>query len=159
MIFLRAINVVPKDCWSANYLILTSTPTMAPPPATVLVADDHPDTLLLLCLLLEGLGLKVLSAKDGREAVSHVQTSCPDIAFLDLSMPVVDGFDTIRELRRIFDGKVAVYALSAHCKEEELKEKALAMGADECLCKPIELDVIESRLSRHKLLPDARERV
>jgi len=120
--------------------------------STVLIADDNPDALNLMILVLQALGCEVLAAKDGQEAVSIVQERFPDIAFLDLSMPTMDGFQAIAELRKMFANSIPVYALSAHCGQQDLKKKALEMGADECLCKPVDLDLIEAKLKQHSLL-------
>lgn len=122
-----------------------------------LIADDNSSSLLMLGYMLESFGCTVLSARDGAEAIALVQNTLPDIAFLDLSMPVMDGFEAIKELRRLFNRRMPVYALSAHCHEEQLKEKALAMGADDCICKPIEMELIEATLRHHKLLGIAGE--
>lgn len=121
---------------------------------TVLIADDHPDALLLLRLILESFGCTVICANNGAEAVELVKQTLPNIAFMDLSMPVMDGFDAIKELKTIFDNSVPVYALSAHCRQDQLKAKALAMGAEECICKPIDMDAILATLARHHLVPD-----
>jgi len=118
----------------------------------VLIADDTPTALILLTLVIESLGCTVLAARDGVEALGLVETMKPDIAFVDLSMPNMDGFDTIKELRRLYGSAFPVYAVSAHCKQEDLKKKALAMGANECICKPLEIDTIEATLQRHHLL-------
>lgn len=120
--------------------------------STVLVADDNPDALDLMTLVLQTLGCEVLAAKDGQEAVQLVEERLPDIAFLDLSMPTMDGFQAIAALRKRFADSIPVYALSAHCGQQELKKKALDMGADECLCKPVDLDLIEAKLRQHSLL-------
>jgi len=119
---------------------------------TVLVADDTPSALILLTLIVESLGCEVLGARDGVEALGVVETAKPDIAFVDLSMPNMDGFDTIKELRRLYGSTFPVYAVSAHCKHEDLKKRALTMGAEECICKPIEIETIEATLRRHHLL-------
>lgn len=119
---------------------------------TVLLADDTPTALELLTLVMQCMGCTVLAAKDGAEAIQMMKITKPDIAFLDLSMPVVDGFAAIQELRRLFHSSVPVYAVSAHCKQDDLKNRALASGALGCICKPIEIEIIEDILRRHNLV-------
>lgn len=122
------------------------------PTTTVLIADDHPDALALLVLIVETLGCQAMSAEDGAEAIKLAKEKRPDIAFLDLSMPVLDGFQALEGLRRLFKDGMPLYAVSAHCSQKDMEAKALAAGANKCICKPVDVDVIEATLRLHHLL-------
>jgi len=58
----------------------------------ILVAEDQPDHRRLLAILLEGAGFQVRAAEDGRRAVAEFQTWCPDFIWMDMCMPVLDGY-------------------------------------------------------------------
>jgi CheY-like chemotaxis protein len=65
----------------------------------ILIADDHDDNRELLQLLLTGAGYEVRQAKDGRECLALAREEPPDLLLMDLSMPEMDGWTTIRELQ------------------------------------------------------------
>jgi two-component system, cell cycle response regulator DivK len=68
-------------------------------PPSILIADDYEDTRELLRLILEAAGYHVREARNGRECVQMAQISAPDIFLIDLSMPVLDGWGVLDELR------------------------------------------------------------
>ena len=68
-------------------------------PATILIADDHEDNRELLRLLLAAAGYDVREARDGNECLTFAQNEPPDLIVLDLSMPVMDGWGVLRELK------------------------------------------------------------
>ena len=68
-------------------------------PARILIADDYEDNRELLRLMLEGDGHTIREARNGRECVEMAQADPPDICLIDLSMPLLDGWGVLRELR------------------------------------------------------------
>jgi CheY-like chemotaxis protein len=68
-------------------------------PLSILIADDYEDNRELLRLILEVAGYYVREARNGRECVSMAQISAPDLFLIDLSMPVLDGWGALAELR------------------------------------------------------------
>jgi CheY-like chemotaxis protein len=68
-------------------------------PSSILIADDYEDNRELLRLILEAAGYHVREARNGRECVSMAQISVPDLFLIDLSMPVLDGWGVLAELR------------------------------------------------------------
>jgi CheY-like chemotaxis protein len=68
-------------------------------PPSILIADDYEDNRELLRLILEAAGYQVREARNGRECVSMAQMSAPDLFLIDLSMPVLDGWGALAELR------------------------------------------------------------
>jgi CheY-like chemotaxis protein len=68
-------------------------------PPSILIADDYEDNRELLRLILEAAGYHVREAPNGRECVSMAQASVPDLFLIDLSMPVLDGWGALAELR------------------------------------------------------------
>jgi two-component system, cell cycle sensor histidine kinase and response regulator CckA len=73
--------------------------------ATILVAEDSPDLLRMICLVLEGSGHRVVPAIDGVEALRLVREGlCPDVLLSDFRMPGTTGLDTIMEIRHLHPG-------------------------------------------------------
>ena len=66
---------------------------------SILIADDYEDNRELLRIILEDAGYFVREARDGRECVTMAQASVPDLCLIDLSMPELDGWGVLRELR------------------------------------------------------------
>ena len=98
----------------------------------ILIADDEPDILEILRLLLEGEGYEVTAAADGREAVQKADASV-DLYILDIHMPVMSGFAAAMEIRRKF--LAPVLFLTAYSGEAD-KAMGFAAGADDYVVKP-----------------------
>ena len=104
---------------------------------TVLVADDSAVSRELVREALEEIGYRVIEAADGREALAMALESAPDLALLDIRMPVQDGYETVRAMRedpRL--AKLPVLALTAFAMRGD-EEKAALAGFDGYLTKPI----------------------
>ena len=96
---------------------------------TVLVVDDHEDTLRSLTKMLEARRLHVVAAESGEEAVRWMETSTPGVVVLDMMMPDMSGLEVLEWMRaRPTLSKVPVILCSAGVTEEEV-QKGLAMGA------------------------------
>ena len=119
-------------------------------PARILIADDFDDNRELLRLMLETAGYRVRETRDGREFVEAARAEEFDVALIDLSMPVLDGWDALAELRADERTRslpcVAVTAFAA----ERDRRRALEAGFDAYVSKPYRsrdlLEVIESLL-------------
>lgn len=129
------------------------------PPTRILIADDYDDNRELLRLMLEGAGYSVRETRDGRECVTAARADPPDIVLIDLSMPVLDGWATLRELRTDERTRtlacIAVTALAA----EQDRQRALDAGFDAYLAKPYRsrdlLELVERLLSRTTATTDS----
>jgi len=103
-----------------------------------LVVDDHPDNRDLAIKLLAGVGFEVHAAANGQEAVALFETLRPDIVWMDMRMPVMDGYEATRCIRALPGGQEAkIVALTASAFEED-RGAILAAGCDEVVRKPIE---------------------
>jgi len=103
----------------------------------ILIADDNGDTREMYALYLSMIGYSVETAEDGHEAVVKARTLRPHLIVMDLSMPKVDGWAAMRQLRG--DAKTApipVIVLTGHDFKAYLKAAALAEGAGSFLMKP-----------------------
>jgi DNA-binding response OmpR family regulator len=103
------------------------------PARRVLVVDDDDDIRLLLQELLAGAGYSVETARDGRAALRAFHEKPTDIVVLDLSMPELDGFETLDRLRDLSD--VPVILLTARSGEID-KVRGFRAGADDYVVKP-----------------------
>ncbi|MCS6835741.1 MAG: response regulator [Anaerolineae bacterium] len=113
---------------------------------TVLVVDDEPDSLEIAETLLTDLGVKVLVANNGRQALILLEDEHPDYIISDLSMPVMSGWDLIAALkqdRRLMD--IPVFALTAHVMPGD-RSKAIAAGFHNYLTKPLNPDTFVNDL-------------
>jgi len=99
----------------------------------VLVVDDEPDVRSLVRLLLERAGYDVSEAIDGRAALRHIFSDVPDLVLLDVTMPDIDGWQTLQRIRDVTD--VPVIMLTAASTELE-KVRGLKSGADDYVTKP-----------------------
>lgn len=128
------------------------------PPARILIADDYDDNRELLRLMLEGAGYRVFETRDGRECVMAARAELPDLALIDLSMPVLDGWGALRELRADErTRKLHCIAVTAFAAEQD-RQRALDAGFDAYLAKPYRsrdlLDLVEGLLNQTKAATD-----
>jgi hypothetical protein len=103
----------------------------------ILVVDDNVDAAQCLGLMLSQLGHDVRILHDGLEAVEAGRNVSPDLVFLDIAMPGVDGFEVVRRLRKMPElTKTRFVALSGH-SQQTFRERARDAGFDEYCVKPI----------------------
>jgi CheY-like chemotaxis protein len=113
---------------------------------TILIADDDAFSRELMRELLEASGHVILEAVNGRNAMDLIRRCVPDLVFLDLQMPLQDGFGVIRELRndsRFRTLKVVAVTASAMIGD---RERAIAAGFDSYIPKPIDLCEVEAHV-------------
>lgn len=120
----------------------------------VLVVDDEPRMVNFIRLNLELEGMRVATASNGREALEAAREDMPDIVLLDVMMPVMDGFETLRRLRQF--SQVPILMLTAKDEEED-RVRGLELGADDYIGKPFSHREVVSRikavLRRHYTIP------
>ncbi|BDV33289.1 hybrid sensor histidine kinase/response regulator [Methylocystis iwaonis] len=108
----------------------------------VLVVDDEVDVAESLGLLLESLGAEVRVVFSGIEALSCVVEFKPDVAFLDIGMPAIDGYEAARRIRAMREGAgLCMIALSGWGRDED-RARAMAAGFDQHLTKPVSADAL-----------------
>jgi two-component system cell cycle response regulator DivK len=117
---------------------------------TVLVADDSDDIRVLLGMMLRLKGVSVVEAEDGERAVELARRARPDLILMDLSMPVLDGYEATRRIRGDREtSRIPVVAVSALCDEWHNRQKALEAGCVECVSKPVDFGVLGGLLQKH----------
>ena len=114
--------------------------------ARILVADDEPSICEAFAALLAAEGHQSLTAANGREAVQLVRSAQPDVVFLDVRMPGLDGISALKEIRA-FDSTVPVIVMTAYGTLDTASE-ALRNDAFDYLGKPLDLAKIRQLLQR-----------
>jgi DNA-binding response OmpR family regulator len=123
----------------------------------VLVVDDEPGIIKFLNLKLKASGYEVLTASSGNEALVQMRAQEPDLLVLDVVMPGLDGFETLKQIRAF--SPVPVIILSAREANVD-KVKGLGLGADDYLVKPFNPDELVARIEavrRRISPPDGRK--
>ena len=129
----------------------TVQPARGGPPRTttrcrVLVAEDIPDAAEMMRLMLDSMGHDVRLAADGVQAVESAKAFEPQIAFLDIGMPRMDGYEAARRIRAELGRRVILVALTGWGQEQD-QRRAYTSGFDYHLTKPAEPEALESLIS------------
>jgi CheY-like chemotaxis protein len=115
----------------------------------LLIAEDQPENRLLLRRLLEPLGFELRQAANGQEAVALFEQWHPDLIWMDIRMPVMDGLEAVRRIRSSQGGAdTKIIALTAHALEEE-RRPIMAAGCNDLVRKPFREQEIFDALARH----------
>jgi signal transduction histidine kinase len=115
--------------------------TFHPVEPKILVVDDTEDNLDLLEFALKRKPVTMLRATSGAECLVLAERENPDVILLDIQMPEMDGYETFKRLRaNPKTAKIPVVFLTAQKKDPESIEKGLALGVDEYLTKPIDVE-------------------
>jgi CheY-like chemotaxis protein/nitrogen-specific signal transduction histidine kinase len=126
-----------------------------PTRSRILIADDNRDAADSLSMLLELAGHEVRVAHLGRAALSLAQAFRPDVAFLDIGMPDLSGYEVAQELRRESWGQgIQLIALTGWGQEKD-RQQALEAGFNQHLTKPIDPDLLEALISNRQLTEDS----
>lgn len=109
----------------------------------ILVVDDEPRLVNFMRMNLELEGARVASASNGRQALERAREDMPDVVLLDIMMPEMDGFETLRRLREF--SQVPVLILTAKDDEDD-RVRGLELGADDYVSKPFSHRELVSRI-------------
>ncbi|MDC8760843.1 hybrid sensor histidine kinase/response regulator [Janthinobacterium fluminis] len=138
----------------------------APPPAPpgrkrckVLLAEDNPVNVAVAVAMLEGLGIDVVCAGNGAEALRAAQSEDFDLALMDCQMPVMDGFAATTAIRRLDQQRgrarpLPILAITANALQGD-REACLAAGMDDYLSKPFTQQALGQAIARWVTLPRA----
>ena len=117
----------------------------------ILLVEDNEMNRDMLSRRLERRGYQVLIAVDGEQGVAMAQSEAPDLILMDMSLPVLNGWEAARQLKAVSETQaIPIIALTAHAMVGD-REKAIEAGCDDFDTKPIELprllDKIEALLA------------
>ena len=112
----------------------------------ILVVDDDERNLKVVSAMLAPLEYDVILARDGIEALEMVEKEKPDVILLDIMMPKMDGFEVLKILKENEETKIIPVVMVTALKEVEDRAKALELGADDFLTKPVEKLELRARV-------------
>jgi len=113
----------------------------------ILIVDDEPNIVMSLEYTFKKNNFEVFIARDGQEALDILTRQLPDIIILDIMMPLVDGFETLQQIKKNDQlSHCKVVFLSAKNKESDI-EKGLALGADAYLTKPFSIKKVVEQVN------------
>jgi signal transduction histidine kinase/CheY-like chemotaxis protein len=116
------------------------------PEYRILVVDDRADNCLVIIRLLSPLGILVREARNGQEAIAIWEEWQPHLIWMDMQMPVMNGYQATREIKAHPLGKqTTIVALTASVFEEE-RQTILAAGCDDFMCKPFEAKILFAKM-------------
>jgi two-component system cell cycle response regulator DivK len=105
---------------------------------TILLVEDNEDNRAVYSLFLRYHGYTVVEAHDGRQALRLAETVLPDLVLMDVSIPVIDGWEATRRLKAsAATAAIPVIAVTAHA-DPEYRERATLAGCDAYVAKPCE---------------------
>jgi two-component system, cell cycle response regulator DivK len=110
---------------------------------TILIVDDVEFNVDLLTQILED-SYSLLVANDGAQAVAYTEQYKPDLILMDIAMPVMDGYDATRIIRKSFE-TLPIIGLSSHAMTGDA-EKARAAGCNDYLTKPVDEDLLLKKI-------------
>jgi CheY-like chemotaxis protein len=108
----------------------------------VLIAEDNPDGRATLCALLMLLGYTVETAEDGQGAIEKALASRPEVVFIDIGLPRLNGYQVAQQLRAALGSDVFLIAYTAYNQPED-RRRAFAAGIDAYLVKPVDVAELE----------------
>lgn len=112
----------------------------------IVLVEDNEDNRDMLTRRLQRKGFDILIAVNGEEAVEIVQKEKPDLVLMDISLPVMDGFEATRRLKAEASTQtIPIIALTAHAMSGD-REKAMEAGCDDYDTKPVELPRLLSKI-------------
>ena len=112
-----------------------------------LIVDDSRVVRKVARRILEDLKFDTSEAADGAQALDHCRADMPDAVLLDWNMPVMNGLDFLRALRREEGGKQPLVVFCSIENDAEHINEALSSGADEFIMKPFDADILESKFA------------
>ena len=121
----------------------------------ILYVEDNPDNVYMLTRRLKKKGFEVLVAEDGQQGVEMALSEVPDLILMDLSLPIMDGWEATKNIKADEKGKnIPIIALSAHAMEEH-KKSAMEAGCNDYDTKPVDLKRLMSKISQFLIIPES----
>jgi CheY-like chemotaxis protein len=115
---------------------------------TVLLVEDNEDNRIIYTTVLRFVGYDVIEAVDGAQAIELARSARPNLILMDISIPVIDGWDATLILRQDpATSAIPIIALTAHALPGD-REKAMQMGFTAYLAKPVEPRIVVDEVRR-----------
>ena len=117
-------------------------------PPHILITDDDQSSRIVMRGILEKSGYKISEACSGLEALKFCQNQMPDLILMDALMPVMDGFATCEKIMSMDGDSYPIVLMITALQDEGTLERAFAAGATDFIMKPINMTVLQQRVSR-----------
>jgi CheY-like chemotaxis protein len=118
------------------------------PAYRILVVEDKSENRQFLVELLTSVGFEVREASNGKAAIALYQSWSPHLIWMDLRMPILDGYEATQQIKAIADPAPTIVALTGSAFEEE-RAHALSIGCDDLLRKPLRAEVIFAKMAEY----------
>lgn len=115
---------------------------------TILVVDDDVDLLENTAFMINSMGHDVFTAKDGEDGVTKYRDVKPDLTFMDIRMPRMDGYDAFFKIKQ-YDQDAKVILITAYNQDEKKYLKAKSIGLVDAISKPYSFEIIEGLIDKH----------
>ena len=139
-----AIAISSKDNPKSHYLtsITSKQQTLNLIGKKILIVDDDPRNIFVLASAFEDFGAKILEAENGKTALELLERQQVDLVFMDIMMPVMDGYQVIKAIResKIYRN-VPIIAITAKSLKDDAK-KCIEAGANDYISKPVDYDIL-----------------
>lgn len=117
-------------------------------PKTILIVEDFEDSRILLKYLLERLGYQVLEAEDGFKAMEIAKRHIPDLIFMDMALPLINGLSATKIIRQFKEtSKIPIIAITA--SGEFIYPQAIAAGCNDLILKPLDIDKLQPMIEQY----------
>ena len=117
-------------------------------PKTILIVEDFEDSRILLKYLLERLGYEVLEAEDGFKAMEIAKRHIPDLIFMDMALPLINGLSATKIIRQFKEtSKIPIIAITA--SGEFIYPQAIEAGCNDLILKPLDIDKLQPMIEQY----------
>ncbi|MEM2160362.1 MAG: response regulator [Candidatus Nitrosotenuis sp.] len=114
----------------------------------ILVVDDDVDLLENTAFMISSMGHDVFTAKDGDEGVTKYKDVKPDLTFMDIRMPQMDGYDAFFKIKQ-YDQDAKVILITAYNQDEKKYLKAKSLGLVDAISKPYSFEIMENLIGKY----------
>jgi two-component system cell cycle response regulator DivK len=116
---------------------------------TILIVEDNEMNRDMLSRRLKRRGFEILFATNGEEGIEQAHAQSPDLILMDMSLPIIDGWEATRQLKASQSTKkIPIIALTAHAMAGD-RQRGLDAGCDDFETKPIELEQLLEKIERY----------
>jgi CheY-like chemotaxis protein len=115
----------------------------------ILIAEDDDNNRIPLKMMLKMTGYEVLEACDGQQAADCIQRDKPDLVLMDISLPVIDGLEVTRTIRREAEFQTLPIIFISGYENQETLDRVNACGGTGYISKPIEFDDLKLMIEKH----------
>lgn len=115
---------------------------------TILIVDDDIDLLENTAFMIKDMGHDVFTARDGDEGVRRYKDVNPNLTFMDVRMPKMDGYDAFFKIKQ-HDPVAKIILVTAYNQDEKKYLKAKSMSLVESISKPYSFDMLEELINKH----------